>query len=79
MAAAPSTPSIRQAPGETEGHVRRPAAQIQHRSGRREIGKSPPEQIDETLVRLGEIRFGIGAGLVFLIHQFRFGNALHGV
>ena len=42
---------------------------------RRELGL---DELHERLVRLREVRFRVGAGLLRVVHQLRFGGALHG-
>ena len=60
--------------GETQGHICRPATDIQDRTIYCQIGKARTEKIDELIMRDREVRMGVGEGLFGFIHQLGFGS-----
>jgi hypothetical protein len=62
--------------GEAHGHVGRSASQVRDFAFV-EIGKAAAKILHERVVRLGEIGLRVGFRLRRIIHELRFGYALH--
>ncbi len=63
--------------GEADGDIRRAAAQVQHMARHIRLVEPGLEARHEHVVGLLEVGPGVGPGLLFAVHQFRFGGALH--
>ena len=70
--------AIRKCPGKAPADVAGPTAEIQYPVAWSRVGEALPEQRDKVIVRLAEISPRIGQRLPGFVHQFGFGNTLHG-
>lgn len=73
----PFHPAIRIGAGKPCSYVARTASEIKDKSRPAPVGERGVEQVNKPVVRLGEVRMRVCAGLFGRLHQFGFSSALH--